>query len=161
MILKNNKGDVFEDFIDVKENKISQFLPLTHSVAVVIHDDKHLLVFNKQKEHWELPGGLIDKGESPSQCAIRETKEESNQEILDIKFLGIMKFELQPDYRIKVRRVEFGTLYFGKIKELGHFEKNPEISKICFWDGKENIGTIHSIDLKILELTKKRITSCL
>ncbi|WP_299549655.1 NUDIX hydrolase [Seonamhaeicola sp.] len=159
MILKNSKGDIFQDFIEVEETDVSKFSPLTHSLAVAEHKGNYLLVFNRFKKHWELPGGLIDKGESPRQCAIRETKEESNQELSEVRFLGIMTFDFQPDHRVKERRMEFGTLYFGNIKKILDFEKNSETSKLCFWDGKADIGTIGPFDAKLIELVKEKINA--
>ena len=40
-----------------------------------------LLVKQKDREYWTPPGGEIDKGETPEQAAIRETKEELNIDI--------------------------------------------------------------------------------
>lgn len=41
------------------------------------------------KEEWTVPGGSTDEGESPFQCALRETKEEIGLDILEMKLVGI------------------------------------------------------------------------
>lgn len=54
--------------------------------------DKKLLILKANyRKHWTLPGGVIDKGESPLTAAIRETKEETGLTIdpLDVQFAGI------------------------------------------------------------------------
>ena len=39
-------------------------------------DGRLLIVKANYKNHWSLPGGVIDPGESPLQAAVRETEEE-------------------------------------------------------------------------------------
>lgn len=45
-------------------------------VAMVREDGKVLVVKANYKSYWSFPGGIIDRGESPLQAAIREVKEE-------------------------------------------------------------------------------------
>ena len=47
------------------------------ALALATVRDRVLLVRNARRGHWELPGGWIDPGESPSSCALRELWEES------------------------------------------------------------------------------------
>ena len=147
MIIQNSKGHIFLDFFNVKEKKISneEYQPLTHSLLVVKYNNSFLLVFDKWKNNWELPGGSIENNESPRDCAIRELKEETNQEISDLKFKGIMKFQLQPD-----NRIEYGALYIGKLKNFIEFDENDEIKEIKLWNQIEPID-IDEIDKKLLD----------
>jgi 8-oxo-dGTP pyrophosphatase MutT (NUDIX family) len=50
--------------------------PLRCACLVAEQDDKLLLVRVRQNEHWYLPGGKIDHGESPEQALQRELLEE-------------------------------------------------------------------------------------
>jgi ADP-ribose pyrophosphatase YjhB (NUDIX family) len=43
---------------------------------VIIEDGKILLLYSKDEEHWEVPGGKVEENESPTHTAVREAKEE-------------------------------------------------------------------------------------
>ncbi|MEV0284768.1 NUDIX domain-containing protein [Kribbella sp. NPDC050820] len=64
---------------------------MVSSVNVVVENDAGdiLLIERSDNGNWALPGGAIDLGESMSQAAVRETKEETgiDCEVLDV--LGI------------------------------------------------------------------------
>ncbi|WP_179107201.1 NUDIX domain-containing protein [Sediminibacillus massiliensis] len=148
-ILISKKGDVFLDFLKMDEKNINDSIsdaPLTHSLVVVKYKDDYLLLFNKWRQNWELAGGMIDEGESPRECAIRELCEETNQIVSQLNFKGLMKFRLKPDDRF-----EYGALYSGEIKDLRPFQENEEAEQILFWDKKSDIGYIDEIDEKLLE----------
>jgi ADP-ribose pyrophosphatase YjhB (NUDIX family) len=44
--------------------------------AIVVHDDKILLIKNLNKTYWSLPGGGKKKKETPESAIVRELKEE-------------------------------------------------------------------------------------
>ena len=60
MIIKNQKGDIFEEYFDdVPLNQIyNKFSPITHALILVKYKGEFLLVFDKWKKKWELPGGI-------------------------------------------------------------------------------------------------------
>jgi mutator protein MutT len=66
------------------------------SAGVIIkHGDKVLLCKRSPKEslpnHWSIPGGGIENGESPGQAAIREVHEETNIELTtDLDLVGMI-----------------------------------------------------------------------
>jgi len=43
---------------------------------LLIEEGKLLLLYRKDEEHWEVPGGKVEEGESPTQAAVREVEEE-------------------------------------------------------------------------------------
>ena len=57
------------------------------SVNVVVINDQGeiLLIRRSDNDNWAVPGGAIDLGESMSQAAIRETKEESGIDCEDYR----------------------------------------------------------------------------
>ena len=66
-------------------------IPLT-AFVVIEHSNRFMLLYNKYYKRWEITGGYIEKGESARECAIRECKEESNQEINNLTFIGLAKY---------------------------------------------------------------------
>ena len=59
---------------------------LVPSVNVVVTNDagQILLIKRSDNDNWALPGGAIDLGESMSQAGIRETKEETGVDVVDV-----------------------------------------------------------------------------
>ncbi len=59
------------------------------AAVFVVNNDKILLLYRKKdnKGGYVVPGGTVEKGETPKQAAIREVKEEANIEIYIDKLL--------------------------------------------------------------------------
>ncbi|PYZ94767.1 ADP-ribose pyrophosphatase [Salipaludibacillus keqinensis] len=69
-------------------------IPPKHIVSaatIVLNDKKEILLIKGPERGWELPGGQVEEGESLTDDAIRETKEESGIDIEIIKFCGIFQ----------------------------------------------------------------------
>lgn len=64
---------------------------IVSAAAIVINDKNELLLIKGPRRGWEMPGGQVEEGESLSQAAIRETKEESGIDIEIIRFCGIFQ----------------------------------------------------------------------
>ncbi|MBA2173684.1 NUDIX hydrolase [Halobacillus locisalis] len=147
-ILVSNKGHAFLEFLRVEEEQIDSYTndaPLTHALVVVTYQNKKLVIFNKWRQNWELPGGMIDRGETPREAAIRELEEETNQIHETMSFSGLMKFRLKPDDRL-----EYGALYSCDLDHVRSFVENEEASSIHFWDESEDIGDVDEIDRELL-----------
>jgi ADP-ribose pyrophosphatase YjhB (NUDIX family) len=56
--------------------------------AAVICENQILLVKGRS-DGWTLPGGWVDPGESPSEAAARETKEESGYEVKAVRLIAL------------------------------------------------------------------------
>jgi|SRR5688572_834623 len=59
-------------------------------VAIIITKDDQVLLMKRKGVHgkgtWTTPGGHLDFGETPEQCAAREAKEEVGLDVVDIRF---------------------------------------------------------------------------
>lgn len=64
---------------------------IVSAAAIVVNEKNELLLIKGPRRGWEMPGGQVEEGESLSQAAIRETKEESGIDIEIIKFCGIFQ----------------------------------------------------------------------
>jgi 8-oxo-dGTP diphosphatase len=81
-------------------------------MVVARQGDKTLLVFNRQKRYWELPGGMIDEGETPRACAARELFEETALQCAEreLVFLAALRFQLRSRTPGDTFREEFGAI---------------------------------------------------
>ena len=67
---------------------IPEKIPFVGVGCIVVRDGQLLLVRN-QRGFWSTPGGHLDFGESPEECAVRETKEETGVGATDLQFVAI------------------------------------------------------------------------
>jgi 8-oxo-dGTP pyrophosphatase MutT (NUDIX family) len=70
------------------------FAPKRLSCGVVIVNDDHelLLCHVTGQNHWDLPKGGIDSGESPLQAALRETREETGLRLAAEELIDLGRF---------------------------------------------------------------------
>jgi len=76
--------------------------------AGVISENKILLV-KQRGDGWTLPGGWVDPGESPSEAAVRETKEESGYDVNAVRLMAIYDHDRHghPPYPFHVYKLIF------------------------------------------------------
>lgn len=48
---------------------------------LIIRDGKILVIKKSDQEHWKVPGGKVEDGESPTDAAVRKTNEEIGVEV--------------------------------------------------------------------------------
>ncbi len=62
-------------------------------VAAIITKNDHVLLIKRKNAHgegsWSTPGGHLDFGETPEECAIRETQEEVGITITNVHFIAL------------------------------------------------------------------------
>ncbi|MEU8804783.1 NUDIX domain-containing protein [Spirillospora sp. NPDC048819] len=89
-------GRRIDYYDDPNAPKANSLIP---SVNVVVENDKGeiLMIRRTDNDNWALPGGAIDLGESVTQAAIRETKEETG---IDVEITGIVGIYSDPRHVI-------------------------------------------------------------
>jgi 8-oxo-dGTP diphosphatase len=122
--------------------------PLTASLVVLWHADRCLMVFNRFRQAWELPGGMIDPGESPREAALRELAEESGQQPDALHFVGAARSFYAP-----ARRVESLAVYRGRVAVPAAFTPNVEMSAATWWDPAEPLAGLNPIDAALARLS--------
>lgn len=61
--------------------------------AIIITKDDKVLLMKRQGPHghgtWSTPGGHLDFGETPEQCAAREAREEMGLDVTEVRFRAV------------------------------------------------------------------------
>ena len=91
------------------------------------------------------PGGTIEEGETPRECAAREFKEETNQEAKSLHFCGLAKTAASNGF------TEYTSLFSAVVDKLSPFQSNDEIERIALWDLNQDIGEVNSIDRRLVD----------
>ncbi|MFF3575015.1 NUDIX hydrolase [Nocardia jiangxiensis] len=84
--------------------------------ALVVDDSGRVLMQRRgDSGNWSLPGGIMEVGETLSECAVRETREETG---LDIEITGLLGIYTDPAHVIAYAdgevRQEFAVVYYGR-----------------------------------------------
>ena len=87
--------------------------------SLIIQDGEILLLYREEQGHWDVPGGKVKKGESPTETAVREAREEIGAEV-----------ELEkPFYSGEFQREDEIFLWHGYIAST---DEEPEIQEDRF-----------------------------
>ncbi|WP_165986100.1 NUDIX hydrolase [Streptomyces sp. YIM 98790] len=128
--------------------------PVTY-VLVVLRDRRGrlLLVHERGRACWELPGGGIEPGESPREAAVRELREEAGHDIA----AGALRFEGFARTRLPERRTLHGAVFTGDAEESAGFVPTEEIAAVHWWDGRSPVpapGELQTVDACLAELVR-------
>ena len=130
-----------------------------YCLVAVERGDRVLLVLDRGRGCWELPGGGIEPGETPRQAAARELREEAGLSLApeELRFAGfaLTAFADKPELRGAVFRAEFPET--AEAADPAGFTPNEEISAISWWDGAAPLpgGTLQTVDAVLAELVRE------
>ncbi|RPF50135.1 NUDIX hydrolase [Aquisalibacillus elongatus] len=111
------------------------------AATIVLNENNELLLIKGPKRGWEMPGGQVEEGESLSEAAIRETKEESGIDVEIEKFCGVFQ---------NVKRSICNTLFLAR-PIGGEPTTSPESLEVGFFPVDE------ALDMISLESFKQRV----
>ncbi|MFE9662571.1 NUDIX domain-containing protein [Streptomyces sp. NPDC005955] len=149
--MTDDRGNALVSFTRGDEETPPGDAPLPAALVALWRDGRVLMVFDRYRRSWELPGGCIEEGESPRQAAARELLEESGQ-VPDepLRFAGYAGFVLAPD-----RRAEYLAVFTGHCSVARDFEANEETTAIAWWDLLEVLpGHVQPLDAHLALLTR-------
>lgn len=97
------------------------------SGCVIINEGRILLLLKKKHNHYELPGGKFEEGETIEETALREAREEIGCEVKLIKYIGYREFNINnKEYRSHNFLAEIQEGQMPRIAE-------PEVFEEIFW----------------------------
>lgn len=122
----------------INESELPLFesrLPMPLSLVVVVFSARVLLMFNRWRGQWELPGGMRELGEAPRQAAVRELDEETGIAPADLHFALVAEFWLQ-----RPSRREYAAVYRTSVDRAPVLRVNDEASAFQWWEQCSSIG---------------------
>ena len=140
-------------FHDVPEDACAQFTPVTHAIVYARAPYGVVLVRNRERDVWELPGGLIEHGETTRTCAMREFVEETGEQPLLLRWRGLTELKGISDRRHPQPYVEFGAVYSGELTclQISGYQ-TTEIAEVAIWPVTSLPNHMSAIDAEIVNL---------
>ena len=127
---------------------------LKFAVIIAKHNGKWVFCKHKERNTYEIPGGHRERGETITETAERELKEET----------GAVQFQMYPVcvYSVigknRVNRTgeeTYGMLFFAEILTFAE-ELHSEMECVCFFDGFPTEWTYPLIQPLLIEEYKRR-----
>ena len=124
-------------------------------VGVLIWNDGKLLLGKRKNTHgenmWAFPGGHLEFGESPTECAIRETLEETGLTIKKIKRLTVTNDVFVKENKHYVTFIMLAKFEGGEVKNL-------EPNKCASWKWVDFNSLPEKLMLPIVHMLEQGIT---
>ena len=123
---------------------------VVHVVAAVICKDGKVFAtqrgYGEWKDHWEFPGGKVEKSETPENALIREIREELTVSIRVDRYLTTVEYDY-PDFHL-VMACYVCSVTDGKLTLLEH--------EAARWLSAEKLDTVDWLPADVLVLSSVR-----
>ncbi|HEX6050117.1 MAG TPA: NUDIX domain-containing protein [Gemmatimonadaceae bacterium] len=150
----NERGERLLSVLSVAESELYSVAPVTFSLVIARSEQGILLIFNRKRKVWELPGGMIDPHESARVCAERELAEETCHSVSSLRWLGLIELDTGVEHADTRSRVEYGALFCGDVIAQSAVVKNEEVEEMGFFSGDSLPLNVSPIDRYLLSLCR-------
>lgn len=140
---------------------IYYFNTCSSTIAIIINEKNELLVATRANEPakgtLDLPGGFVDLNENGEEAVIREVKEETNLDVVNVRYL----FSTVNIYTYSGFEVHtLDLVYECKVENLNSIHANDDVAKLQFIKIKdlqaEQFG-LHSVKGVIEKIKRSQI----
>ncbi|WP_036625244.1 NUDIX hydrolase [Pantoea sp. AS-PWVM4] len=126
-------------YVQLMRSLIGHRLLLLAGSNVILTDPRQRILLQLRLDgSWGLPGGLLEPGESLEETAVREVKEETNLDVLQLTLLGVFS---GPEYTFTLRNkdeINVITALFWSRNWSGEMINDPEEGQeLAFFSPKE------------------------
>jgi 8-oxo-dGTP pyrophosphatase MutT (NUDIX family) len=70
--------------------------PVSIKGVVLTGDGRHVALLQNERSEWELPGGKLERGETPEACLVREIREELGLDVTPGALLDAWVYRVRP-----------------------------------------------------------------
>jgi 8-oxo-dGTP diphosphatase len=133
----------FVAFHEVAENERAPVDRLEFAVVIAHTRDGEVLVYNRYRHVWELPGGLIDTDETARETALRELAEEAGCASGELDWLGVVE--------VDDGRRHLGAVFGCDVTDVPETMNTEEIGGIAFWRRGDHPQPLGDSDNALLE----------
>ncbi|MGW3994502.1 NUDIX hydrolase [Amycolatopsis sp. NPDC004772] len=129
--LRDRAGNVL---LAVRRVAESALPPVAASLVVVRHAGAVLMMFDKRRGQWELPGGMREPGETAREAAARELAEETGIHDVALTFAAVAEFDLADP-----GRREFLAVYRAELAAAPRLVLSEEGLGFRWWSPREAV----------------------